>query len=574
MIIHRRLIRLGGAVAAPVAGCALLGVLVSAAYVSQALLIAAALAAVARRDLDAVAPLLAAGLAVLLIRGGLLWLREVATAAAGARIRGRLRDRLVVRLAELGPAHLSGSRTGQIQATLVDGVEGLDAYYSRYVPQVLVTAVVPVVLVAWLATVEPAGAAVLGVAVLLVLTVPRFWDATLLRRGRGRWAAFAALAADFADTTHGAPTLRAFGAVQRTRTRIAERSRGLHTTTMAQLRLSLIESGISALLVQAGMAGAALTAALAASTGRADAAAVFLILLVSVECFRPVRDLGAHWHAGYLGVTAVDGITALLDAPAAVRHTGRVDQRFTTGPEVVFHDVVYRYPDRREPAVDDVSLRLGPGETVAVVGRSGAGKSTLASLLLRQLDPDTGRITIDGTDLRDLTPEALHRTVAVVAQETYLFHGTVADNLRLARPEATDAELVAAARAAGAHRFVTALPGGYDHPVGERGDTLSGGQRQRLAIARALLADTPVLILDEATSSLDSRQEAQIVAALAEAAQARTCLVIAHRLSTVRHADRIVVLDDGRITESGDHGALLRAGGTYADLLAAQGAPR
>jgi ABC-type multidrug transport system fused ATPase/permease subunit len=179
---------------------------------------------------------------------------------------------------------------------------------------------------------------------------------------------------------------------------------------------------------------------------------------------------------------------------------------------------------------------------------------------------------VDGVDLRDLTPDALHRTVTVVAQDTYLFHGTIADNLRLARPAATDAELVAAARAAGAHTFVTALPGGYDHPVGERGDTLSGGQRQRLAIARALLADTPVLILDEATSSLDSRQESQIVSALAEAARGRTCLVIAHRLSTVRHADRIVVLDDGRITQAGRHGELLRAAGTYADLVAAQAA--
>ncbi|SCL71239.1 ABC-type transport system involved in cytochrome bd biosynthesis, ATPase and permease components [Micromonospora citrea] len=570
MIVHRQLVRLGGAVAWPVAGCAALGVAVSAAYVGQALLLASALAAVARRDLDAAPPLLAGVLAVIVFRAGLLWWREVATAAAGARIRARLRDRLVGRLAELGPAWLTGARTGRTQATLVDGVEGLDAYYSRYVPQVLVTATVPTVLVAWLATVEPVAAALLGVAVLLVLTVPRAWDATLLRRGRGRWAAFTALAADFLDTLQGAATLRAFGAVGRMRDRVEVRSRDLHATTMAQLRLSLVEGGVSALLVHAGVAAATVAAAVAATGGRAGAATVFLVLLISAECFRPVRDLGAHWHAGYLGVTAVDGLTELLTARPPVVHTGRVDRRFAAGPAVVFERVGYRYPDRARPAVRDVTLRLAPGETVAVVGRSGAGKSTLANLLLRHLDPDAGRITVDGVDLRDLTRDALRRTITVVAQETYLFHGTVADNLRLARPDATDADLVAAARAAGAHDFVTALPNGYATPVGERGATLSGGQRQRLAIARAMLADTPVLILDEATSHLDRRQEAEILTALAGAARGRTCLVIAHRLAGVRHADRIALMCDGRITATGRHEELLRTSRAYADLVTVQ----
>ncbi|MFI7648796.1 ABC transporter ATP-binding protein/permease [Micromonospora sp. NPDC049460] len=570
MIAHRELVRLAGAVTGPVVGCAALGMAVSAAYVGQALLVAGALAATARRDLDAAAALLAGALGTIAARAVLLWCREVAGAAAGARIRARLRDRLVARLAELGPAWLAGSRTGRTQATLVDGVEGLDAYYRRYLPQVLVTITVPALLVVWLATVEPVAAGLLGAAVVLVLTVPRIWDATLLRRGHGRWAAFTALAADFLDTLQGAATLRAFGAVGRMRDRILVRTHDLHTTTMAQLRLSLIESGISALLIQAGLAAAAVAAAVAAYAGRADAATVFLVLLVSVECFRPVRDLGAHWHAGYLGVTAVDGLIELLHAPPGVVHTGQVDRRFDHALAVVFDAVGHHYPGRPDPALRDVTLRLDPGETVAVVGRSGAGKSTLANVLLRHLDPDAGRITVDGTDLRDLTPAALRRTVTVVAQETYLFHGSVADNLRLARPDATDADLVAAARAAGAHDFIQALPQGYASQVGERGGSLSGGQRQRLAIARALLADTPVLILDEATSAIDVQQETEILDALATAARGKTCLVIAHRLTAVRHADRIVLLERGRIVAAGRHEILLTSCPEYAELVAAQ----
>ncbi|MDQ2789759.1 MAG: ATP-binding cassette domain-containing protein, partial [Actinomycetota bacterium] len=304
--------------------------------------------------------------------------------------------------------------------------------------------------------------------------------------------------------------------------------------------------------------------------------ALFLVLVLANEGFRPFRELTGYWHAGYLGIAASDAIAEILTAVPEVRERpGAIRLDPSSGPPAVaFEDVTFRYETRDRAAVADVSFTAEPGQTVAIVGQSGAGKSTIVALLLRFFDPDRGRITIGGTDIRDATLDSLREQIAVVSQDTYLFYGSLADNLRLARPDATDDELVEAARAANAHAFIAALPAGYDTLVGERGLTLSGGQRQRIAIARALLKNAPIMVLDEATSSIDAENEHAITEAVDRLAAGRTTLVIAHRLSTVRHADRIVVLAHGSVVEIGEHAELVDRQGRYARLVAAQGDPR
>ncbi|KNE81305.1 MULTISPECIES: ABC transporter ATP-binding protein/permease [Streptomyces] len=569
MIVHPELRRAARRARPPLLAATLLQGAVTLTHLAQAALLAVALAGLARGDTARLPWLLAAVLAVVAARAGLaLWQRRTAT-RAGARVRVALRDELLARLGRLGPAHLAGARAGAVRTTLVDGVEGIDAYVSRYLPQLLVTLTVPPLVLAVVAAVEPVALLGLVPALLLALAGPRAWDRLLASRGKEHWDTYEGLGADYLEALQGMPALRAAGAVGRTRTRLEQRSAALHRATVAKLRVSLADTGITDLAIQGGTAAAALLACWSAVTGSTSATGTYLVLLLASECFRPVRDLAREWHAGYLGASAADGLAALRTAEPAVRDTGTASADWPEPPELCFENVEFTYDGARTPTLRGVTFTARAGRTTAIVGPSGSGKSTLMALLLRHHDPDGGRITLGGRCTTRYALDALRRGIAVVSQETYLFHATIADNLRLARPDATDDELARAARAAGVHDEIAAFPAGYATVLGERGATLSGGQRQRLALARALLADAPVLVLDEATSSVDERREADIVRELVNAAGGRTVLVVAHRLAAVRHADRIVVLDGGRVDAVGEHAALLGSGGVYAELVEA-----
>jgi ATP-binding cassette subfamily C protein CydCD len=295
--------------------------------------------------------------------------------------------------------------------------------------------------------------------------------------------------------------------------------------------------------------------------------------MAGTEVFRPLRDFRTALHDGLVGQSAAIGINALLDAQAPMRLAGS-KPRAPLAPTIAFADIRFAYPGGRGQALDGLSLDIAAGERVGIVGPSGSGKSTLATLLLRLYDPQAGTVRIGGVELAGLDPEAARALFAVVRQDTYLFHGTVEDNLRLGKPDASHEEIIAAARAANAHAFIAALPQGYATVIGERGLMLSGGQRQRVAIARALLRNAPILILDEALSSVDAENEAIIQSALGRLMQGRTTLILAHRLSSVIDADRILVLDHGRVVESGTHEALIGHDGPYRRLMGAQAEER
>ncbi|GGR09326.1 ABC transporter ATP-binding protein/permease [Streptomyces aurantiogriseus] len=569
MIVHPELRRAARHARRPLLAATFLQAAVTLTHLAQAVLLAVALADLARGETDRLPLVLGAVLGVVAARAGLGNGQRRTATRAGARVRVALRDELLAHLGRLGPAHLTTARAGAVRTTLVDGVEGVDAYVSRYLPQLLITLTVPPLLLAALVAIEPAALLGLVPALLLALVGPRAWDRLLAQRGKEHWDTYEQLGADYLEALQGMPALRAAGAVGRTRERLEKRSAALHRATVAKLRVSLVDTGLTDLAIQGGTAAAALLACWSAVTGSTTVTGTYLVLLLASECFRPVRDLSREWHAGYLGVSAADGLTVLRTAEPGVPDTGTAPAHWSAPPELRFENVEFTYDGAETPALRGVTFTAEAGRTTAIVGPSGAGKSTLLALLLRHHDPQGGRITLDEHDVTEYALDSLRQGIAVVSQETYLFHATIADNLRLARPDATDDELTRAARTAGIHNEIAALPDGYATVLGERGATLSGGQRQRLALARALLADAPVLVLDEATSAVDERREADIVRELLDAAGGRTVLVVAHRLAAVRHADRIVVLDGGRVDAVGEHTALVEAGGVYAHLVKA-----
>ena len=512
--------------------------------------------------------------AAVVLRGFLEHLRTQMAHGTAALVQTDLRGRLYDKIAELGPAWFAGERTGGVMLSVVDGVEQLQTFFGQYVPQVCVAALTPIAIFLFIMWWDLPVATVMLVAALVTLIAPTVWNKVESGRNRLRQAAMKAFGSEFLDAVQGLPTLKAFGQSTAYGNRLAEKARELSNTTMRVLSTSVMTRGITDVGVAGGAAFALGLGVWRVAHGEMSITALLIVLMAGTEIFRPLRDLRSVLHQGMVGQSAAAGITALLEAEPLVPPASTSLARAPLSPTIEFDDVSFAYPGGRRAAHNALSFSVAAGEKIGIVGPSGSGKSSVARLLLRLFDPQSGGIRIGGRDLRGLDAETLRSHIAVVHQDTYLFHGTVEDNLRLGRPDANWDEIETAAHDANAHDFIMALPQGYQTMLGERGVNLSGGQRQRLAIARALLRDAPILILDEALSSVDAENEAVIQEAIDRLSQGRTTLILAHRLSSVIGADRILVLDHGRIVEEGSHAELIRRDGPYRRLMGAQAEER
>ena len=472
----------------------------------------------------------------------------------------------------LTPGFMLKRRAGDVGATVLADVEQCELFFAHTLSPLIVAVVVPLAALAVLAAIDPALAAVLVVPLLAVASVPAWWRRRAGAQGRALRDRLGDLNADTVDSVQGLREVVVFGQEEHQLGRLAGSTRRLADAQRGYARRSGAERALTDALMALGLVAVVATAGALVADGALPRELFPVAVVLAAYAFAPLVALGETLHQ--LGAVAAAGerILAFLAEPAAVadRASASLPQRIA--PDVGFEDVTFAYEPHLSAAVRGVSFAAAAGETVALVGASGAGKSTCAHLLLRWWDPSGGRITIGGHDVADLPLRDLPQLVAFVPQDTYLFNCSVGDNIGMARPGASDAMVERAARDALAHDFITAaLDDGYDTVVGERGARLSGGQRQRIAIARALLTEAPILVLDEAVSNLDADSEAALETAMRRAREGRTSLVIAHRRSTVRAADKVVLLRAGEVVDVGSDGELMARCAAYRQLMSEGG---
>ena len=513
--------------------------------------------------------------AVILVRAALTWAREVAGFQAGARVREEIRMALLKCFFDLGPAYTDRQRTGDLASIVLEQVEGLHDFFAHYLPQLALAVLIPAAILAFVFPIS-------WVAGLLLLFTAPLIPLFMILVGMGaesisqrNFQALARLSAHFLDTLQGLATLKIFDRSRSEVVKIKKTSSDYRRQTMRVLRVAFLSSAVLEFFSAVAIALVAVYLGMHylgylpfGDYGRPlDLAGGFFILLLAPDFYFPLRELGSHYHARAAAVGAAEGILKVLSATDTQPQTRR-DQILPAGPvDVRFKEVSFAYRAESQPVLRDIEFELKAGEHIALVGASGVGKTTLLNLFMAFIVPTSGQIRFNGISLDTLDREDLRRKMAWIGQRPVLFHGTVRENIRFGRPEATEDELEEAARAARVIEFCHHLPDGLDTLVGEQGIGLSRGQTQRVALARAFLKNAPLLLLDEPTAGLDTENEHLILAALEILARDRAVLMATHRLGNLHRADRIIVLAEGRILEQGSYAQLTASGSAFQRLV-------
>ncbi len=537
-----RLLRYARATRVFIAGSIALGWVSAVLIVAQAWLLAAVIAdAFAGKGLAALRGVLVTLLAVVLARAVLAWAAELVARRSSTLAQHQLRAALLERVVIVGAGRIGQDRTGEIATLATRGIDALDAYFSLYLPQLCLAAIVPVTLLVAVLASDWISGAIIAVTLPLVLVFMALVGTHTRDRTAAQLETLQRLAGHFLDVVSGLPTLKVFGAAKRQISLIGEISDRHRLVSTAVLKITFLSSLILELLATISVALVAVAVGLRLLNGSLDLRTAMFVLVLAPEAYAPLRALGANFHASAEGMRAAEEMFALLETPAPPRGLS-AEIPDPSVAAIAIDELRVQYPDRDTPALAGVSLHIDPGEVVAVTGPSGSGKSTLLAVLLGFVEPAGGSVTIGASELADLDPTGWRERVSWLPQRPHVFATSIRENIRLARPDATDGQVRRAVAAAGLEPVLATRPEGLETRLGEGGAGLSAGERQRVALARAFLRDTPLLLLDEPTANLDGATESEILEALERLVRGRTVILVAHRRPLVALADRVVDL--------------------------------
>lgn len=516
-------------------------------------------------------------------------IKTVCAENTAAFIKDNVRSKLMQKLFGLGPAYISEGRTGEIASTLTSKVEGLKFYYANYLPAAVTAIVNSAVFITALACIDSISSLVALFSCLCVLFTPMYFYKNMKNLGSDEWEKRSEYYSDCLDGIQGVVALKSLNANRSQILRIAESGEKLRRAVMSHLKVTMTEGAVLELFARGGIALTVSTVAFRYISGAVQSNMTIFAYFFATACFTPMVGLINAWHLGFQGVSSSYSIVEMLNkCDDKVPESRLLDKNefesciieecctpykkkgvAVTGDVTLSH-VSFSYNKESGRVIDDISLTLKEGTMTALVGASGSGKSTIAHLLAGFYMPDRGVIMFGNTVINSKNIEILRDNIAVVWQDCHLFYGTVYDNILIGCPNATEYEVYKASEEASLHGFIESLPNGYNTVIGEKGMRFSGGERQRIAIARAYLRNKPILIFDEATSALDSKNEREIQKSFNRLMSKKTSLVIAHRISTIIGADKICVLENGRIIAAGTHEELIHSSHVYRKLIGIQ----
>ncbi len=571
MHIHRRLFQLAKDVRGFLPGIALLSFLITIVIIFQMYFLSLIIAEVFMTSEFNSQQWLYLLLLCIILRSLLLWIRERFSQQQAVKIKSSLRRGLFHHILNLGISFTHTGKTGAIIASVSEGVEKLDDYFTRYIPSVIHIIILPTVIIAVTFYFDWLSGLILLITGPLILFFMWMIGTYAKKLTQNQWQAMSRLSSHFLDVLQGLKTLKIFGMSKRESVHVYESSNRFRIVTMEVLKVAFLSGMVLELAASISIAMVAVQVGIRLIEGMMMFRTGLFVLLLAPEFYLPFRTLGLHHHAGMEGSAAASEIFKITGK--ANGDDTREKKPFTFGKEIsiMCENIHYSYPETQQHVLKGLYCHLKPGTLTAVVGPTGAGKTTFAHLLLGYLTTERGRLLINNIPVNKLDMEQWQQNVAYVPQHPHFFNASLLDNLLMANPKANTQQVQDAAIEAGAHHFISQLPDGYHTMLTDNAARLSGGEKQRLAIARALLKNAPLLIFDEPTSNLDPESEQLVAEATTRIVEGRTTLVIAHRLKTVKNAHNILVFSNGIVAESGKHSELIRQNGIYAGYLSSLG---